>query len=207
MKRLLAPIVVLVLVAVGAVVAIAAQPGETGTRQSPILVIRPEVVGCHSWSLNGGTYQVEHTLRMREGDSLQIVNRDICTHTLVKTAGGSVTLGNFETETPNSLGLAENASDVTALMHAARMPIFPEPSGEAAPPPEAQSVTGEQAAATGAMTHWGAGVEVRFDEAGSYHFVTEEGAGYFPDGVRTIGPDNTLTLHVLVYAPIHHPLP
>lgn len=198
MKRLLAPAILLLLISAGAVSAIAARGDQAGTRQHPLLVIRPEVVGCHSWSLNGGDYKLDQTVRLREGDSLQVVNRDICTHTLVKTAGGELSFHQFQAETPMGAGEAPQAADLTGTVLSAKMPIFPEPTGEAAMPAPVES---------GEMAQYGAGVTATFDEAGSYNLITEEGASYFPGGVQTIGPDNTLTLHVLVYPPIDHPLP
>lgn len=198
MKRLLAPAVLLLLIAAGAVTAIAARSDATGTRQHPQLVIRPEVVGSHSWSLNGGDYKLEQTIRLREGDSLQVINRDISTHTLVKVSGGELAFQQFQAETPMGAGEAPQAADLTGTVLSAKMPILPEPTGEAAMPAPLES---------GEMAQYGAGVQVSFNEAGSYKLITEEGASYFPGGVETIGPNNTLTVHVLVFPPINHPLP
>ena len=54
------------------------------------LTIRHQAVGCHSWSLNGGAYRVEQTVRLREGQSLRVVNGDGHVHRLVKLSGGSL---------------------------------------------------------------------------------------------------------------------
>ena len=39
--------------------------------RAPGLTIRYEAVGCHSWSLNGGMYTVEHDLQLKVGQSLR----------------------------------------------------------------------------------------------------------------------------------------
>jgi hypothetical protein len=57
----------------GALAGIPAANGNA-TGASHDLVIRPEVVGCHSWSLDGGAYTVDQTVRLREGESVAVVN-------------------------------------------------------------------------------------------------------------------------------------
>jgi hypothetical protein len=59
-------------------------------------------------------------------------------------------------------------------------------------------VSGPQAQFTGAaMNHMGASSSVTFPSAGTYVLSTKAGEDYSP-GIKTIGPDNTLRLKVVV---------
>ncbi len=143
----------------------------------PGLTIRYEAVGCHSWSLNGGMYTVEHDLQLKVGQSLVVVNNDISIHTLLKTSGGALTMTN----------LASPASKAHVQVWPPRSDDFPTgPVGAAGVESEA-----------GVMSALGAGTRLTFEEPGRYELITREGASYFP-GWNTIGPDNQLVVHVQV---------
>jgi hypothetical protein len=58
----------------------------------PTLVIRHQVRGCHSWSLNGGPYKAATTLHVRRGTTLKVVDNDIMPHLLVQTGGPKAVL-------------------------------------------------------------------------------------------------------------------
>ena len=54
------------------------------------LVIRHQVRGCHSWSLNGGAWKATQHFRLARGGSLIVTNNDVMFHKLVKVAGPAV---------------------------------------------------------------------------------------------------------------------
>jgi hypothetical protein len=63
------------------------------------LLIRHQVRGCHSWSLNGGPFKATQALVLHRGNSLTITNNDAMPHALIKTMGPSVRLLNLKTGT------------------------------------------------------------------------------------------------------------
>jgi hypothetical protein len=54
------------------------------------LVIRHQVHGCHSWSLNGGAWKPTQHVRLVRGGSLVVTNNDVMFHRLVKVSGPAV---------------------------------------------------------------------------------------------------------------------
>jgi plastocyanin len=70
------------LVSAGAVQA--ASPAQSS------LVIRHQLKGCHSWSLDGSAFKVSQSLTFRRGSTITITNNDVMPHTLVKTSGPAV---------------------------------------------------------------------------------------------------------------------
>lgn len=73
--------------AVGAAAAVAP---AAGSATSASIVIRHELRGCHTWSLNGGAYVPELQLRLGRGGRLTITNNDPMVHRLVKERGPAV---------------------------------------------------------------------------------------------------------------------
>jgi plastocyanin len=73
-------------VLVSAVAPVAAAPGHAS------VVIRHQVRGCHSWSVNGGTFKASQTLTLRHGGSFVVTNSDVMPHKLVLTGGPAVRL-------------------------------------------------------------------------------------------------------------------
>ena len=76
-----------------AVPALAAPGGAT-------LVIRHQVRGCHSWSLNGGAWKATQHIRLARGGSLVVANNDVMFHKLVKVSGPAVTFQLLKTGSP-----------------------------------------------------------------------------------------------------------
>jgi hypothetical protein len=66
-----------------AVPALAAPGGAT-------LVIRHQMRGCHSWSLNGGAFKAVQHIRLGRGGSIVVTNNDAMYHRIFKTAGPPV---------------------------------------------------------------------------------------------------------------------
>ena len=82
MKRIL----VLAVVLTGLAVALAAAAAP----MSSTLVIRHQVRGCHSWSLNGGAWRVSQAVHLARGGSLLVTNNDVMYHRLIKVSGPAV---------------------------------------------------------------------------------------------------------------------
>jgi len=183
MKRMILAAAALVAFAATAV----AGAGTTASQALPVpgswqtLTIRHEVVGCHSWSLNGGPYTLEQTMRLEVGQSLAVVNNDICTHTLLKSSGGELTLANVAPTAPLTHVQVMSLRDAEAIVPAKPVTAATEPGLMAAP---------------------GAGVKVTFNQVGSYTLTTRAGADYFE--APTIGPDNQIVVHVKVLPDYHH---
>ena len=85
MKRLL----VLLLASIAAVALVAAI-ASAGTRSSATVVIRHQLRGCHSWSLNGGPFKASQTMTLARGGTITFVDNDVMSHQLVKTSGPAV---------------------------------------------------------------------------------------------------------------------
>jgi hypothetical protein len=82
MKRIL--VLTAVLTGLAVTVAASAAPGS-GT-----LVIRHQVRGCHTWSLDGGAFKATQTVHLVKGGALVVTDNDVMSHRLVKIAGPAV---------------------------------------------------------------------------------------------------------------------
>lgn len=100
MKRLL---IAASLVALGVGAAVPA-PAATQAKSGSI-VIRHQLKGCHTWSLNGGTSRVALDLRLARGGSLTIMNIDPMVHELVQEAGPGVGMRTIPHEHMKMMGL------------------------------------------------------------------------------------------------------
>jgi hypothetical protein len=77
------------LTALGAAVLAIALPASAAPG-GPSLVIRHQVRGCHSWSLNGGAWKATQHIRLARGGSLVVTNNDVMFHKVVKVSGPAV---------------------------------------------------------------------------------------------------------------------
>src|SRR6059058_63480 len=59
----------------------AAAPGHAS------LLIRHQVRGCHSWSVDGGAFKAAQSIALRRGAWLAVTNTDVMPHTLVLVSG------------------------------------------------------------------------------------------------------------------------
>lgn len=84
-KRTIPLLTLLVLAGMLAALAPAA-PARSGAS----LVIRHQMRGCHSWSLNGSAYRTSQTIAIRRGGSITVTNNDIMPHKLFKSSGPAV---------------------------------------------------------------------------------------------------------------------
>ena len=77
------------LTALGAAVLAIALPASAAPGGAS-LVIRHQVRGCHSWSLNGGAWKATQHIRLARGGSLVVTNNDVMFHKVVKVSGPAV---------------------------------------------------------------------------------------------------------------------
>ena len=87
MKRLL------FLFAGAALLASLAAGGFAATTKAPKsskIMIRHQVRGCHSWSVNGGAYRAALSTSLARGGTITFMNMDVMPHKLVKTSGPAI---------------------------------------------------------------------------------------------------------------------
>ena len=181
MKRLLLIGTVLLTLAGLVAVVAAARQSQVPSAVQHQLEIRFEPVGCHSWSLDGGAFKADQTLSLRAGQSVVVVNHDVCTHTLSEKSGRPIAI--------------ENLSPTASSQHVHVIGF------QDYLPPAATSGSAER----GLMTSVGGRTEATFYQPGTYVLVTHEGDTTLPGAWSTVGPDNQLVLHVHVYAGKHMP--
>jgi hypothetical protein len=58
------------------------------------ILIRHQVQGCHSWSVDGGAFKARQSITLRRGAVLSVLNADVMPHTLVLTSGPSLHIAN-----------------------------------------------------------------------------------------------------------------
>ncbi len=61
------------------------------------LLIRHQLRGCHTWSVNGGAFKASQTITVTHGTVLTVVDNDVMPHRLVQLAGPSVKFVNLKT--------------------------------------------------------------------------------------------------------------
>jgi hypothetical protein len=93
MKRTLVLLIASVAFGVFAVAGSAAPKNAT-------LVIKHQVRGCHSWSLNGGIWKATQHIRLVRGGSIVVTNNDVMYHQIVKTAGPTILFKLLKAGTP-----------------------------------------------------------------------------------------------------------
>ncbi len=71
----------------GASTAAAAPAAQNAAPTLQSLVIRHQVVGCHTWSFDGGPYRAALAVRLTRGASLSITDNDVMPHQLVRLSG------------------------------------------------------------------------------------------------------------------------
>ena len=137
---------------------------------SATLTIHHQLRGCHAWSFNGGRDVVNQTLHMRAGGTLTVTNFDLMPHRLLQLVGPALQMRN--------------------LSGASGMPMM-------GPGTSGMPMIGSRRARAGTMSGMGAATRVVFARPGLYRFTTKAGEDYMA-GVKTVGPDNTLRLTVVV---------
>jgi hypothetical protein len=74
-----------ILVTIAAALAVAAS--AAAAPRSATLLIRHQVRGCHSWSVNGGAFKASQTLTLAKGARLVVVDNDVMPHTMIQLSG------------------------------------------------------------------------------------------------------------------------
>ena len=72
-------------VLVGSAASALAAPGNHAS-----VLIRHELRGCHSWSVNGDAFKSSQSITLRRGGTLAVTNIDVMPHTLILTSGPSL---------------------------------------------------------------------------------------------------------------------
>jgi plastocyanin len=55
-----------------------------------MIMIRHQLHGCHSWSVNGGPYRVSLKMTLARGGTITFMDEDVMPHKLVETSGPRV---------------------------------------------------------------------------------------------------------------------
>ena len=67
-----------------------APPSAAAPPGSASILIRHQLRGCHTWSLNGGAYRAELDVRLARGGTLTITNTDLMVQKLIRKRGPAV---------------------------------------------------------------------------------------------------------------------
>jgi len=70
-----------------AVTAVAAATASAATPAAHSIVIRHQMHGCHTWSVDGGAWKASQAVVVRRGAWISIKNTDVMPHQLLKTSG------------------------------------------------------------------------------------------------------------------------
>ena len=76
-----------------ALVASLAAGGFAATTKAPkssTIMIRHQLRGCHTWSVNGGAYRATLATSLARGGTITFMNMDVMPHKLVKTSGPAI---------------------------------------------------------------------------------------------------------------------
>ena len=90
--------------AVGVASALAA-PSAAAAPTSASILVRHQLRGCHTWSLNGGPYRAELGLRLARGGSITITNNDPMVHKLIRESGPAVQMRTIPHDHMKMVGL------------------------------------------------------------------------------------------------------
>ena len=75
-----------------AVTAVVAATASAATPAAHSIVIRHQMRGCHTWSVDGNAWRATQSVVVQRGGRITITNNDVMPHQLVKTSGPSVLL-------------------------------------------------------------------------------------------------------------------
>jgi plastocyanin len=73
-------------------IALAVASAALASPHSAELTIRHQMRGCHSWSLDGKTWNPTQKLQLNRGGKLTVVDTDVMPHTLVQLSGPKATI-------------------------------------------------------------------------------------------------------------------
>jgi len=78
------------LVITAAIVALGGVAVGTAAATATTIVIRHQVRGCHTWSVNGGTWAASQSVRITRNGAITIVDNDVMPHKLIQKGGPAV---------------------------------------------------------------------------------------------------------------------
>lgn len=87
-KRTLPILAAAAIAATGAIGATAS--ASNGAAGQATIMIRHQLHGCHSWSVNGDGFNPKQALTLHRGGSFTITNNDVMSHKLIETSGAAV---------------------------------------------------------------------------------------------------------------------
>jgi plastocyanin len=95
-----------------AVLASAALAAPASAPAHASLLIRHQVRGCHTWSVNGGKFAASQQLVLPHGGTITITNNDVMSHKLVKLSGPAVRIKNLKT----AMGMGMHGAEGPGMM-------------------------------------------------------------------------------------------
>jgi plastocyanin len=109
-KRTL-PILAAAAIAVTGAIGATASASSGAAGQSSV-VIRHQLHGCHSWSVNGDGYNPKQALTLHRGGSFTITNNDVMSHKLIETSGPAVKI----TRVSAGMGMGDKGTFAAPMM-------------------------------------------------------------------------------------------
>jgi plastocyanin len=76
-----------ILAAALATVIAAGAASAASTSSGASVVIRHQMRGCHTWSVNGGPFKASRSITLKRGSWLTVTNNDVMPHKLVLKSG------------------------------------------------------------------------------------------------------------------------
>jgi plastocyanin len=69
------------------VIALAAAGAASASSPSASILIRHQVRGCHTWSVNGNAFKAAQSVELARGTVVRVRNNDVMPHRLVQVSG------------------------------------------------------------------------------------------------------------------------
>jgi len=89
--------VLALLAGAAAVLAGAAVAAPVSAPAHASILIRHQLRGCHTWSVNGGRFAASQKVVLARGGTITITNNDMMAHKLVELSGPAVLIRNLKT--------------------------------------------------------------------------------------------------------------
>ena len=109
-KRTLPILAAAAIAATGAIGATAS--ASNGAAGQATILIRHQLHGCHSWSVNGDSFNPKQALTLHRGGSFTITNNDVMSHKLIETSGAAVKI----TRVSAGMGMGDKGTFAAPMM-------------------------------------------------------------------------------------------
>lgn len=110
----------------GVAVVLVAPTSAAAPPDSASILIRHQLRGCHTWSLNGGAYRAELDVKLARGGTVTITNIDLMVQKLIRERGPTVRMKAISHDHMKLVGLHRiTGSGVMSHMGAALKVTFP----------------------------------------------------------------------------------